>query len=224
MRRALFVTIGAGMMMLVLACGGGTSATLAPGQTPAPVGQPTSPPVAVPPAEACAGQPTFSLATPQPSFAQDTELTAKFPTTIDGQPVRNAQSGYYLTFLCYLGNSEQVTRFTQSIPGTNLAQLSIGSAQATVGGESLTISAFRLPGGDANQIIQHFEEFAVAIGADPSSMAGSTRTQATIGGKAAYVFTDPDGDVTYVYPSGDTVWSVSGSTEEQAGTVFAALP
>ena len=87
MRRALFVTIGAGMMMLVLACGGGTSATLAPGQTPAPVGQSTSPPVAVPPGQACAGQPTFSLATPQPSFAQDTELIAKFPTTIDGQPV-----------------------------------------------------------------------------------------------------------------------------------------
>lgn len=220
MRHALFVIIGAGMMMLVLACGGGASATPAPGAP----GQPTTPAVAVPPAQLCAGQPTFSLATPQPSFAQDNELNAKFPTTIDGQPVTGIQSGYYLTFLCYLGNTEQVNRFAGSVPGTNLAALSFGSARANVGGEDISISAFRLPGGDANQIIQHFAEFAVAIGADPSSITGSTQTQATIGGKAAYIFTDEDGDVTYVYPSGDTVWSVSGSTEEQAGTVFAALP
>jgi hypothetical protein len=220
MRRASFVIIGASMVMLVLACGGGAATTQAPGQ----VGQPTTPPVAVPPAQLCAGQPTFSLATPQPSFAQDTELNAKFPTTIDGQPVTRVQSGYYLTFLCYLGNTDQVNRFAGSIPGSNLAALSFGSGRATVGGEEITISAFRLPGGDANQIIQHFNEFAVAIGADPSSISGSTQTQATIGGKAAYVFTDQDGDVSYAYPSGDTVWSVSGTTEEQAATVFAALP
>jgi hypothetical protein len=177
----------------------------------------------VPPAQICAGQPTFSLATPQPSFAQDTDLNAKFPAQIDGQPVEGVQSGYYLAFLCAIGDQAQIARFAAALPGTNLAGLSFGSGRATIGGETVSISAFRLPGGDANQIIQHFAEFAVAIGADPSSLTGNTSTPATIGGKNAYIFTDQDGDVTYVYPSGDTVWSTTG-TQEQADKIFAALP
>jgi hypothetical protein len=221
MRRALFMTLGVSTMMLVLACGGGATATLAPGATPAPVGATVAPP---PVGNICAGVPTFSPQTPGPVYPSDDVLKAKFPAEIGGNPVTNVQTGYYVSFICVLGDAEDIAKFSQTFGG-NAAALTYGSGKVTVGDEDVTISAFRLAGGDSGQMIQNLGGLAAALGGDPEELANVTTTQTTMGGKPITVLTDADGDVTWIYPSGDTLWSVEGDTsEEAAGTVFAALP
>jgi hypothetical protein len=172
----------------------------------------------------CAGLPTFSLEGPAPSFAQDAELNAKFPAQIDGNPVTGVQSSYYLTGLCYFGNTDTIARFAQSFPGTNMSAMSTGSARATVGEDDISIQALRVPGGNAAQMVANVEAFLIAIGVPPENTTGLTKTSANLGGRNVTVITDEDGDTTYVYPSGDTIFSVSDCTQEQAGTIFAALP
>jgi uncharacterized protein YfcZ (UPF0381/DUF406 family) len=168
--------------------------------------------------------PTFSAQTPTPSFPADEALKAKFPTQIDGQPVTDVNSSYFIQLLCLLGaDADAIARFTQAF-GNNATAASIGTGHVELGDETVTISAFRLAGGDANQMLQHLPELAQAIGADPAQFANATTSQTTIGGKTITVLTDEDGDVTWLYPSGDTIWSIDGDTDpDAAAKIFAAL-
>ncbi|HUP83284.1 MAG TPA: hypothetical protein VM284_03740 [Candidatus Limnocylindria bacterium] len=197
--------------------------TLPPGVPTLPPGVPTFPPVDG--ASVCAGQPTYSAdASATPVFAQDATLNAAFPTTINGQPVTDIQSGFWLQSMCYYGASAQeVASFLAIFPAALAPQISSGSADVELDGETVDIQAFRVPGSDANLIFSHIPEFIAALGGDPASAANDVVTQSNIGGKNAYVITDEDGDVTYNYVSGDTVWSVDAS-ESAAAAVFAALP
>jgi hypothetical protein len=47
---------------------------------------------------------------------------------------------------------------------------------------------------------------------------------ASIGGKSAFVWTQADGDLSYLYPRGDVLFGFFDATEAQAATIFAALP
>jgi hypothetical protein len=171
----------------------------------------------------CAGMPTFNPSAPFPSFPADETLKAKFPTTIDGNPVTNVNSSFYIQFLCIFGDADAVARFTQAF-GNNASAVSLGTGNVTIGDETVTISAFRLAGGDANQMLQHLPELAAAIGANPEDLGSITSTSKSLGGKNITVLTDADGDETWIYPSGDTLWSVSGDTsEDAAGKIFASL-
>src|SRR5437016_4811019 len=114
MRRSLFAALSAGLVFLVAACGSSPAtstapggATQVPGATQAPGGASQAPVVTPAPIQSiviptpppgggtasgteCAAFPTFSLANPlPPSFPPDTTLEAKFPATIDGQPVKD---------------------------------------------------------------------------------------------------------------------------------------
>ena len=232
MRRTLFVTAASGLALLAVACGGGGStATLAPGQTLAP-GATAAPVVTLAPppggvvdvAALCAGQPTFSLNTPQPSFAQDEALNAKFPTQINGEPV-TVQSSYWLQSVCYYGqgSSETIQRFAAIFPPASIPGISSAYGAVTIDGEEVNISGFRIPGTDANQIFAHLPEFVAAFGTDPVDAAKYQVAPTTIAGKSGYVVTDDTGDKTYHIVSGDTVLTVSG-TDTQAATIFAAFP
>jgi hypothetical protein len=202
--------------------------TLAPGQT-ATAALPTVAPGVVTPAPPvagplCAGMPTFSIdAEATPVFAQDQALNAKFPAQINGQPVTDVQSGFWLQSMCYYGASaEDMAAFLALFPANIAPQISSGSAQVDLDGESVFISAFRVPGADANIIFSHIPEFIAALGGDPATAADSTVTQGNVGGKNVYVVTDSDGDVSYNYVSGDTLFTVD-SSETAAAAVFAAL-
>jgi hypothetical protein len=203
-------------------------ATLPPGVTQPPGGgtQPptaTAPPVGTP-ADVCAGMPTFSADAPMPSLAQDTALIAKFPTQVDGQPVTNISSSFWLQSMCFYGGSAgDLARFAALWPAGTAGQISSGSGQVELNGETVHIQALRIPGSDPNVIFSHLTEFVVALGGDPADVAGSSVTTANVGGKNAYVLTDSDGDVSYHLVSGDTVFTVDVS-QEAAAAIFAAIP
>ena len=126
------------------------------------------------------------------------------------------------------GTQAQIQQLSQSLAGfgIDLNKLSGGSAEATVGGEDVELQALRAPGGDASQIVTHYNEIAAVFGqvfgnAEPTS--APTMTQASVGGKNVTVATDADGNKTYLYANGDTLWIVDNMTDDQAGTILGAL-
>jgi len=240
-----------GGAMLAAACSG-ASATQTPGHT---VSAPT---VAAPTVPAAGGSPSVespsaTLAAPTapsgagtspaatepgaggsfalPSFASDSELAAKFPTTIDGQPVSNVQTYLFVDILKFAGQTDaQLQQLRQSLQsfGIDLDKLSAGSGDATVDGSDVQLSALRAPGSNATDIVTHYVDIQAAVtaatGQPAPSQAPPTFTPATIGGKNVSVATDADGNKTYLYPSGDTLWSIDNVTDAQAAKIIAALP
>lgn len=182
------------------------------------------PPVGVPAGQLCQGQPTFSLQTPQPSFAQDTTLNARFPAQIAGQAPSDVRSTYWLQSACYYSSSsEELAQFAAIFPASSLPQISSGSAEYTLDGEDITISAFRIPGTDPSVIFTNFPAFLAAFGVEPSEIPLYNVAQANVGGKNAWVVTDADGDKSYSVVSGDVVFTANDVTDAQAATVIAAI-
>jgi hypothetical protein len=165
-----------------------------------------------------------------PSFAADNALAAKFPKTIDSQPVTNVQTFLFIDLLGFTGqNQAQIQQLSQSLAafGIDLNTLSSGRADATVGGEDVQLQALRAPGGDASQIVTHYNEIAKVFtqvfgNAEPTT-APPTLSQATVGGKNVTVATDAAGNKTFLYPSGDTLWIIDSVTDDQATTILSAL-
>src|SRR4051812_48542865 len=163
-------------------------------------------------------EPSFAV----PSFTPDNDLAAKFPKTIDGQPVTKVQTYLFVDLLGFGGKSqEQIQQFSQSLAGfgIDLSKLSGGTANATVGGEDVELQALRTPGGDANQIVAHYTEIAAVfkqLFGNPDVTAAPTLSQASVGGKNVTVATDEDGDKTFLYATGDTLWIADGMTDDQA--------
>jgi hypothetical protein len=169
--------------------------------------------------------PSFAL----PSFASDPALAAKYPSTIDGQPVTNLQTFYFLDILKAFETDAQIQAMSAALGsfGVDLSTVSAGSAKATVDGSEVSIGSLRAPGADANQIIAHYNEIQAAVNTamgQPVPTSPPTLTQTTLGGKPVTVATDSDGTVTYLYASGDTLFQITDSNDDQAGKVVAALP
>jgi len=169
--------------------------------------------------------PSFAI----PSFNPDNDLAAKFPKTVDGQPLTNVQTYLFVDILGFGGGDQgKIQQLAQSLAGfgIDLNKLSGGSADATIGGEDVQLQALRAPGGDANQIVTHYNEIAAVFrqvlgSAEPT--AAPTLSQANVGGKNVTVATDSEGSKTYLYASGDTLWIVDNMTDDQAGTMLGAL-
>jgi hypothetical protein len=176
------------------------------------------------------GAPSFAIPSfAVPSFAPDNDLAAKFPKTIDGQPVTNVQTYLFVDLLGFGGRNEaQIQQLSQSLAGfgIDLNKLSGGSADATVGGEDVQLQALRAPGGDASQIVTHYNEIAAVFGqvfGNAEQTSAPTMSQANVGGKNVTVATDADGNKTFLYANGDTLWIVDNTTDDQAGTILGAL-
>jgi len=222
------------VVLVIAACGGTAAPTQTPaGATPPPGGatpggtaagtpQATAPPVAG--GSECAPYPTLNPASyALPSIAPDPQLEAIFPAQIDGQPVTNVQSGSWLQSICVYGGQAEVDKIkARAGGGVILSNLSYGSADATVGGQDVTLEGFRIAGADGNAVIQNLSLFVAGItGQTPQPY---TTSQTTIGGKPVWVITDSEGKVSYAYVKGDTVVSVSDVSAEDAATIVAALP
>jgi hypothetical protein len=88
------------------------------------------------------------------------------------------------------------------------------------------LTALRAAGADATNVVARFNEIGAAINValgQPVPSSPPTQTQANLGDKNVTLSTDSDGDVTYLYPSGDTIWVISDVTESQAAKMLAAL-
>jgi hypothetical protein len=222
------------MVLAIAGCAGAPGATQSsaggtanpgaatPAITPAATPAVTNPPVGG--GNECASFPTFSVtASAQPSFAGDPQLDAFWPAQIDGQPVTEIQSASWLETICIYGGQAQVDKLKQtSAGGALLTNMTFGSAHASIGGTDVQISALRVPGSDANTIVQNVSLFVAGLtGNTPEPF---TTTQANIGGKQAYVLVDSEGKTTYAYPKGDTLVTLDDVDQTQAATIFAALP
>jgi hypothetical protein len=148
----------------------------------------------------------------------DTTLEAAFPDQIDGQPVTDLNSEYYLAFLQDFDTpQEDVDKFIaamQSI-GVNPASVSLGGAMATVGGAEVQISALRVAGGSAAEVVAQMIRL--------STDAPRLLTSGNLGGKPVTIATDSGGDVEYYYFNGEYAWLLS-MTDTQAAVVLAAVP
>jgi hypothetical protein len=228
-----FVVVGA----LVAACGG-TAATAQPTPgggtqspgggtplvTPSPSGAlpatPTFGGTNEPPlGNLCAGYPTLDPSNPYayPSSPPDPTLEAHFPTEIDGNPVTDLNSTSWAAFAC-LGSPDAVNGIAGQV-GFDLTKLTEAQANATVDDQDVEIDAFRLPGGDGNQIVTVLAQLAAASG---SSLEAGTLGQATAGGKSVITYTDSDG-VSYGIVLGDTLIFAGPLTQSQADKIFAAI-
>lgn len=235
MRWTIGAVVSAAALLAIVGCSSAPGATPTPagatqppgGGTQAPVvtqapGGPTQAPVGVTGHE-CDAVPTLSLSNPNPaSPPPDTQLTAHFPAQIDGQPVTDVQSMYWVYFLCAFGGQASVNQAMQEAQGgLNFATMSFGSATATVDGEEVELQAFRTPGTDSNAMVQYLALLAAQSGS--TDIPGQV-TSSNVGGRNVYVSTDSDGNTSYAYPSGDTLVFFDGVTESQAAKIIAALP
>ena len=212
-------------MLLLAACGSSpaTSPT-GPGSTAAAHSTPTAAPVAA--GAECAGLPVYNPASPSASFAyaSDKTIEAKFPTQIDGQPVTGITSGRFIEMLCYFDGQAGIDALRTSMPvALNLMNMSVGSAQATVDGASVIVSAFRTPGADAGQLLQDLASLASSSGSDTAKFTLSELKDATVGGKAVKTWTDATGNTSYIYVTGDTIIMIDSVTPSQAEKIFTAM-
>ena len=164
--------------------------------------------------------PSFSI----PSFAPDTTLAAAFPTAINGAPVTNVQTGLYIDILHFIGDDEEIATMQQTLGsiGIDLNSMSFGNASVTLDETDLSIDALRVPGAQASAVIDNFPLIAQALGS--GDQGDLTITPTSLGGKNISVGTDAEGEISYLYPAGDTLWILSNMTQDEAGTILAALP
>ena len=224
MRLPFTVLAALAMAVSIAGCSSGTPTgpTLAPGATATLAPVPTSggsTPGAVTGHE-CDAVPTFSVANPNPSFAPDAVLLAKFPTTIDGQPVTDVSALPSIDFLC-LGGQAAFNQAAGSNGGSGFATMSWGGFTANVDGSDVSVWAFRQPGGDANVLTQTIAGLAAAAG---HSVVVGQLTTTTVAGKTVYTWTDDDGNKGFAYASGDTLIGFDGVTDAQANKILSALP
>ena len=222
MRQSSLLALSAGVVLLLVACGGTTPPpTAGPGGgTPATVATPR-PGGGGGTGTECAAIPTFSLQNPNPSFAPDPELLAKFPQSIGGAPATDVGAFPFGSFLCLGGQAGYSQAVANLPPGTNWAAISLGSATYELAGDEVELSAFRTPGSDPRALVDALFQLAAQNGqADVGTVS-----QGSIGGKSVIIVTDSGGDKTYAYASGDTLYFLEeGLPDTVAATVLAALP
>jgi hypothetical protein len=219
------IAAGITLVMMLAACSSAApSGSTPPAVTPAPSasGTPVPDASATPPAATTPPATTPGTSQqPGPSFAGDPELAARFPTQVDGQPVTNVTIALFVDFLRAFNTPQaeiDSMRQTFATIGIDLDTVVMGSANATVDGSSVGILAIRVPGQDANKVIQNYALL------NPENTE-DTVSQETIGGKNVAVVRSAGGQAsTWAYATGDIMWSVNTSDQKEAEAVFAALP
>ena len=210
--------------LIVAACGGSTPATVPPVTIPSVA----IPSVAIPsfaiPSIAIPSLGLGSFSIPSfviPSFASDPDLAAKFPKTINGNTVSTPETALYASVIAAFGGNAASDKFIQAMAALNVnpATMSYGNASVDLN-ESETITALRAPGSSAATILSVAPQLSVLLNPDE---AAPTVAQMTIGGKNVTTLTDSDGNVTYFYPSGDTLWETDATDPADLSAIFGAL-
>ncbi len=215
------LAVFAGLVVVFASACGSSAATPGVGGTSGPAGATSGPAGTSSVAPGASQQ-------PGPSFAGDPELAAKFPKQVDGQPVTNVTTARFIDFMSAFDTTPSAAastkaqidsmRQTLSAIGIDLNTIVFGYGTATVNGSSVGIQALRIPGQDANKLIQNYLLFS-------SSNQGDTLSKETIGGKNVTVVKSATGFASaWLYATGDIAWEVSTSSQDEAAAVFAALP
>lgn len=216
------LAIFAGLVVVFASACGSSAATPGAGGTTGPAG------VSAAPAGASSVAPGASQQ-PGPSFAGDPELVAKFPKQVDGQPVSNVTTARFSDYMSAFNTTPSAAASTKAEIdslrtilagiGLNLDSMVFGSATATVSGSSVGILALRVPGQDANKLVQNYAMIPNALS------SGDTMSKETVGGKNVTVVKSATGTAsTWMYANGDILWEVTTSNQDEAAAVFTALP
>jgi len=216
------LAIFAGLVVVFASACGSSAATPGAGGTSGPAGASSVAPGASSVAPGASQQ-------PGPSFAGDPELAAKFPKQVDGQPVTNVTTARFSDFFSAFDTTPSAAASTKAELdslrtifagiGLNLDAMVFGSATATVSGSSVGIVALRVPGQDANKLVQNYAMIPSAL------KSGDVLSKETVGGKSVTVVRDVGGTASaWMYANGDILWQVESSNQDEAAAVFTALP
>ncbi len=197
------------------------------------------PPISLPSlgtSQLCAGKPTIDVTgSAQPSFANDPDLAARFPQQIAGTAPDRLQTFKFIDEICVFGGTgldQMAAAFSQA--GIDITTATVGEAQYSLPApctdatespclntESLSLTALRSPGGDSNRMVTGFAQLAAALGQTDKLQ---NIQQSNVGGKNVYTSAQTGGTVSYVYPSGDTLWLFATGAATTAAAVLSALP
>jgi hypothetical protein len=191
----------------VTACGGTTATTAPTGGAPASLPAATDGAIATtPPASVGPG---FSVDLPN----QDKDLEAVLPSEIGGVALTKLS----MTGDSFLGSpGSEDMQATLTALGKTPADLSVGFAS----NQTVVILAFRVKGVAANQIFD-----AVIAAQEAQDVANIT--DVTVGGKAAKKLVDSTATTSYLYLTGDTVFTVAGIgplADATLNEIFSKLP
>ena len=205
-RTARLLTLAAGLVILVAACGG-SSPTQAPAtQTPATQTPATQVP-ATQPAGSGGGIPTFAL----PSFHGNVDLEKMIPAEIGGVAVVTQS----MTGDVFLGTANNEFTAVLSGLGKQPSDLSVAFGFNA----NISVIAFQINGTPGSAILEAFKN---------ASQDAGTMTDATYGGKSVKKVTptDTSDDITYIYTTQDVVFVVSGNalTDALLNEAFQKLP
>jgi hypothetical protein len=163
-------------------------------------GAPTAPDVPAPPP-----------AVPANPSALDEFALGIVPSTIRGEPVRIGTSPLFDD------GSAVVKRLKKELRKQDKSFDDI-SVILAVSPSGYGLQGLRVAGGQAEPLLESLLEMAQAFG----TVGDAAPVEAVVGGKSVQSTTGPTGP-TYVYPSGEVLWVISGS-EALAGEWLAALP
>lgn len=199
-RGATLIALAASLF--VAACQGGTAATNTPTQAP------TAAPTAAP------SNPGSSFALPS-GFNADQDLEALLPDEIGGKKIQKLS----MTGDTFMGSGESTEELEALL--TQLGKQPSDLSVAFAGTEAAAIIAFRIKGVDANTFYNGF--LAAAAGEDVANIS-----DITIAGKSAKKLVDAEQTVSYLYLTGDALFTITALTgaipDDILNEIFTKLP
>lgn len=209
------------VMAIVLAACGGEETTASPTAdeptaTAIPTPSPSEPSETAAPTTGTGAE--SPVAIPSFDLDGDPELAARFPDTVDGQPLQ-VQSIDGDTFATMGGSDPTFTEFLDAV-GAELQDVSVAFGGAMFGETVLSVGAFRVLGASEEELEREF------IGASEAAGEMSGLSEATVGGKQVRTAQDPSGETdvqVFIYTQDDTLYFMTGS-EAHVAEILEALP
>lgn len=183
----------AGAVLVLAACGPAAAPTAAPGGTQAAVATPG----AATQAPGTSGEPGFSFT--MPSFNSDLELESLLPDTIGGVAVDKASMSGGDLIGDGTGSEDLLAILTQF--GKTPADMSVAFGDAA----GVNMIVYRVRGVDANAL---FQAFLKIVNTD-----GTTVSDANVGGKSVKKLVTVNGETSYIYASGDVLFTVEADAD-----------
>jgi hypothetical protein len=147
------------------------------------------------------------------------ELSSRFPTVVDGQPVTNRVVERKIDVLRSSGMpAEGIELFRSTLAGIGIDLETVidGSGMTPVGPYNVGIFALQVPGHQAAELIPVLEILATG------GRSGDVQSLETVGGKSVTVLRSASGVASlYMYPDGDIMWYTGSGGAEEA--FFTAL-
>jgi hypothetical protein len=210
--------------LAIAACGGGTPATGGPALPSVAIPSLAIPSIVIPSNLLPSNLPIGSVAVPSIEANADPALAARFPTAIPGGTLGQPSTGRFMDVVNAFSEPEVKPNFTAAITaaGMDPNALTYGSQAVTMNeNDVVQLQALRTGGVDGNKFVQIFPAIEKII--DPETEP-DVLGQATVGGQTVPTLTDPsNGDVDYLFVTGDIVWRLTGADETEAATIISTL-